>query len=334
MTRTSEATLPIMDPPIAEGVQEAVSEADKTAAMSAHHFPDPSAQSDETSSPAQELTDDVIRQAFESDRYPYRYKMARKVYEAEKAHLQAELLKVQKWAQETGQRFVILFEGRDAAGKGGTIKRFNEHLNPRFARVVALNKPSEKELGQWYFQRYIEHLPTSGEMVFFDRSWYNRAGVERVMGFCTPIEYLEFMRQAPEFERMLVRSGIRMYKFWFSVTPEEQRRRFKSRETDPLKRWKLSPIDKASLDKWDEYTAAKEAMFFHTDTADAPWTVITSKDKKRARLECMKYFLSTLDYPGKDPAIVKSPDPLIVGRARHVVLSPAQAGHSFGAAGL
>ncbi|TQM93065.1 polyphosphate kinase 2 [Roseinatronobacter monicus] len=276
------------------------------------------------------LTTEEIRKFFESDRYPYRYKLARKPYEDEKALLQAELLKVQKWAIETGERFVFLFEGRDAAGKGGTIKRFNEHLNPRFARVVALNKPSETELGQWYFQRYIEHLPTHGEMVFYDRSWYNRAGVERVMGFCTPTEYLEFMRQAPEFERMLVRSGIRFYKYWFSVTPEEQRRRFLSRETDPLKRWKLSPIDKASLGKWDEYTKAKEAMFFYTDTADAPWTVIKSKDKKRARLECMKHFLSTLDYPDKDSSITGTPDPLIVGRASHVVLSGVELDHVMG----
>ena len=251
--------------------------------------------------------------------YPYRYKMARKPYEAEKARLQAELLKVQLWAQETGQRFVMLFEGRDAAGKGGTIKRFTEHLNPRFARVVALNKPSEDERGQWYFQRYVAHLPTAGEMVFYDRSWYNRAGVEKVMGFCSPSEYLEFMRQTPEFERMLVRSGIRLYKFWFSVTPDEQRRRFAARETDPLKRWKLSPIDRASLGLWDSYTEAKEAMFFYTDTADAPWTIIKSKDKKRARLNCMKYFLSTLDYPDKDPEIAMAPDPLIVGHAQHVL---------------
>ncbi|MEZ5751850.1 MAG: polyphosphate kinase 2 [Paracoccaceae bacterium] len=257
--------------------------------------------------------------AFESAHYPYPYKMARKPYEIEKARLQAELLKVQIWAQETGQKFVILFEGRDAAGKGGTIKRYTEHLNPRFARVVALNKPSERERGQWYFQRYVEHLPTAGEMVFYDRSWYNRAGVERVMGFCTPEEYLEFMRQAPVFEQMLVRSGVRLYKYWFSVTPEEQRRRFSERENDPLKRWKLSPIDKASLGMWDEYTAAKEAMFFYTDTADAPWTIVKSKDKKRARLNCMKHFLSSLDYPGKDPEIVGAPDPLIVGHARHVI---------------
>ena len=257
--------------------------------------------------------------AFESGRYPYPHRMARRPYEAEKALLQAELLKVQLWAQETGQKFVILFEGRDAAGKGGTIKRFNEHLNPRFARVVALNKPTEEERGQWYFQRYVQHLPTAGEMVFYDRSWYNRAGVERVMGFCTPNDYLEFMRQAPEFERMLVRSGVRLYKYWFSVTQEEQRRRFVARETDPLKRWKLSPIDKASLGKWTEYTEAKEAMFFYTDTADAPWVIVKSNDKKRARLNCMRHFLSTLDYPGKDHAIAQAPDPLIVGPASHVV---------------
>ncbi|MEZ5555969.1 polyphosphate kinase 2 [Haliea sp.] len=265
------------------------------------------------------VTPDQVRAAFESGKYPYARRIARKGYEIEKAKLQAELLKVQKWALETGQRFVILFEGRDAAGKGGTIKRFNEHLNPRFARVVALNKPTDEERGQWYFQRYINHLPTSGEMTFYDRSWYNRAGVERVMGFCTPSEYLEFMRQAPEFERMLARSGIRLYKYWFSVTREEQRRRFKARETDPLKQWKLSPIDKASLGKWDEYTEAKEAMFFYTDTADAPWVIVKSNDKKRARLNCMRHFLSTLDYPGKDPSIATPPDPLIVGHASHVV---------------
>ncbi len=246
-------------------------------------------------------------------------KMARRPYEAEKAQLQAELLKVQLWGQETGQRFVLLFEGRDAAGKGGTIKRFTEHLNPRAARVVALNKPTDEERGQWYFQRYIDHLPTSGEMVLYDRSWYNRAGVERVMGFCEPEEYLEFMRQTPELERMLTRSGIRLYKYWFSVTQGEQKQRFDSRETDPLKQWKLSPIDKASLDKWDDYTEAKEAMFFYTDTADAPWTVVKSNDKKRARLNCMRHFLSTLDYPGKDPEVARAPDPEIVGSAKKVI---------------
>ncbi|MDK3073165.1 polyphosphate kinase 2 [Sedimentitalea sp. JM2-8] len=260
-----------------------------------------------------------VRRAFESGKYPYSRRMGRRAYEADKAKLQAELLKAQIWGQETGQKFVLLFEGRDAAGKGGTIKRFTEHLNPRGARVVALNKPTDEERGQWYFQRYVGHLPTSGEMVFLDRSWYNRAGVERVMGFCDPTEYLEFMRQTPELERMLVRSGIRMYKYWFSVTQAEQKRRFESRETDPLKRWKLSPIDKASLSKWDDYTEAKEAMFFYTDTADAPWTVIKSNDKKRARLNCMRHFLNSLDYPDKDTDVVGRPDPLIVGQAHHVI---------------
>ncbi|WP_199533265.1 polyphosphate kinase 2 [Rhodovulum sp. 12E13] len=261
--------------------------------------------------------------SFEQGRYPYKRRMGRRQYEAEKAALQAELLKVQLWAQETGEKFVLLFEGRDAAGKGGTIKRFTEHLNPRSARVVALNKPTWEEKGQWFFQRYIAELPTTGEIVLYDRSWYNRAGVERVMGFCEPHEYLEFMRQAPELERMLVRSGIRLYKYWFSVTRREQRARFKARETDPLKRWKLSPIDKASLDKWEDYTEAKEAMFFYTDTADAPWTIVKSNDKKRARLNCMRHFLSSLDYPGKDPEIACPPDPLIVGSADQVLSASA-----------
>jgi len=262
---------------------------------------------------------DAIRHAFESGEFPYKRKMQRAAYEKRKAELQAELLKVQLWAKDTGRKFILLFEGRDAAGKGGTIKRFTEHLNPRIARVVALEKPTDRERGQWYFQRYVKHLPTAGEMVLFDRSWYNRAGVERVMDFCSPNEYLEFMRQAPEFERMLVRSGIQLYKFWFSVTREEQRRRFKAREKDPLKQWKLSPIDLASLKKWDDYTEAKEAMFFYTDTADAPWTIIKSDDKKRARLNCMQHFLSTLDYPGKDTRVAHAPDPLIVGESQHVL---------------
>ncbi|SFJ65414.1 polyphosphate kinase 2 [Jannaschia pohangensis] len=256
---------------------------------------------------------------FEQGEYPYATRLDRATYEAEKAALQVELLKVQHWLQETGQKYVMLFEGRDAAGKGGTIKRFTEHLNPRAARVVALNKPTEEERGQWFFQRYIKHLPTSGEIVLYDRSWYNRAGVERVMGFCEPTEYLEFMRQTPEFERMLVRSGIRLFKYWFSVTQGEQRKRFDARQTDPLKQWKLSPIDKASLDKWGEYTEAKEAMFFYTDTADAPWTVIRSNDKKRARLNCMRHFLWALDYPDKDLTVATPPDPKIVHQAGHVI---------------
>ena len=263
----------------------------------------------------------ALRAAFDAGEYPYPTKLSRRTYESRKAKLQAELLKVQLWAQETGQKFVLLFEGRDAAGKGGTIKRFTEHLNPRAARVVALNKPTAEERGQWYFQRYIEHLPTAGEIVLYDRSWYNRAGVERVMGFCEAAEYLEFMRQTPEVERMLVRSGIRLYKYWFSVTQGEQQSRFKSRETDPLKQWKLSPIDKASLNRWDDYTEAKEAMFFYTDTADAPWTVVKSNDKKRARLNCMLHFLCSLNYPGKDEKLVKAPDPLIVAKASHGIHS-------------
>ncbi len=246
--------------------------------------------------------------------YPYRHLMARRNYEQQKYRLQVELLKLQAWVKETGQRVVILFEGRDAAGKGGTIKRFMEHLNPRGARVVALEKPSEVERGQWYFQRYIEHLPTRGEIVLCDRSWYNRAGVERVMGFCTEGEYDEFLRQCPEFERQLVRSGIHLFKFWFSVSRKEQRRRFKERKLHPLKQWKLSPVDLASLDKWDDYTRAKESMFLHCDTSDAPWTVIKSDCKKRARLNAMRYVLHRMPYERKDPSLVGPVDPLIVGR--------------------
>ncbi|MEJ6399361.1 polyphosphate kinase 2 [Yoonia sp. 208BN28-4] len=274
----------------------------------------PTKLQDTTSSPH---TEQII--GFADGEYPYARRLSRRAYEAEKAALQVELLKVQHWVQDTGQKFVMLFEGRDAAGKGGTIKRFTEHLNPRTAQVVALNKPTDEEKGQWFFQRYIKHLPSSGNIVLYDRSWYNRAGVERVMGFCEPAEYLEFMRQTPEFERMLSRSGIKLFKYWFSVTQEEQHARFKSRETDPLKRWKLSPVDRASMDRWDDYTEAKEAMFFYTDTADAPWTVIRSNDKKRARLNCMKHFLSQLDYPDKDPAVAQAPDPKIVLQATHVV---------------
>lgn len=261
----------------------------------------------------------TVRRLFETGEYPYRTKVRRAAYEQHKAELQVELLKMQEWVKKSGERIVVLFEGRDAAGKGGTIKRFTEHMNPRGARVVALDKPSEREQSQWYFQRYVQHLPSAGEIVMFDRSWYNRAGVERVMGFCEPREYLEFMRQAPDFERMLVRSGIRLFKYWFSVTQDEQLRRFNAREKEPLKRWKLSPIDRLSIDKWDDYTEAKEAMFFYTDTADAPWTVIKSNDKKRARLNCMKHFLDAMPYDNKDQQVVGRPDPLIVGLGAHVV---------------
>jgi len=247
--------------------------------------------------------------------YPYDKKMPRKEYEKLKGELQAELLKVQNWVKQTGQQIVSLFEGRDAAGKGGTVKRFMEHLNPRAAHVVALEKPTESERGQWYFQRYIQQLPTKGELVFFDRSWYNRPGVELVMGFCSSKEYLEFLRQAPPLERMLVNSGLTMFKYWFSVSRCEQLRRFHARKLDPLKQWKLSPIDLESLGRWNEYTKAKEAMFFYTDTADSPWTVIKSDDKKRARINCMRHFLYHLDYPDKNASLLVEPDPLIVGPA-------------------
>ena len=258
---------------------------------------------------------DVVRRLFETGEYPYERKLSRKIYEREKAALQVELLKVQDWVKATNRKIVILFEGRDAAGKGGTIKRFTEHLNPRGARVVALDRPTDDERTQWFFQRYIRHLPRGGEIVLFDRSWYNRGGVERVMGFCNGKEYLEFMRQAPELERMFVRSGILLFKYWFSVTREEQKRRFEARENDVLRQWKLSPVDRQSLDKWDEYTAAKEAMFFYTDTADAPWTIVKSDDKKRARLNCMRHFLAALPYTNKDARRVGRPDPLIVASA-------------------
>ena len=245
-------------------------------------------------------------------------KMKRDEYETLKQGLQIELLKMQNWVRQSGEKLVILFEGRDAAGKGGTIKRFMEHLNPRGATVVALEKPSDRERGQWYFQRYISRLPTAGEIVLFDRSWYNRAGVERVMGFCTPREHLEFLRQTPDLERMLVNSGIRLFKFWFSVSQAEQRRRFNERKNDPLKQWKLSPVDMASLSKWDDYTRAKEEMFFHTNTPVAPWTVVRSDDKKRARINCIRFLLHQMDYPNKDMKLLGEVDTRVVGSARDI----------------
>jgi polyphosphate kinase 2 len=266
----------------------------------------------------QDREDAELVEDWRSGGYPYRHLMSRDHYEQQKYRLQVELLKLQAWVKESGERIVVLFEGRDAAGKGGAIKRFMEHLNPRGARVVALEKPSDVERGQWYFQRYVQHLPTRGEIAMFDRSWYNRAGVERVMGFCTDEEYSEFMRETPEFERNLVRSGLHLFKFWFSVSRQEQRRRFKERRLHPLKQWKLSPVDLASLDKWDDYTRAKEAMFFHTDTADSPWTVIKSDCKKRARLNAMRYVLHSLPYSNKDEAAIGAIDPLLVGRANVV----------------
>lgn len=280
---------------------------------------DYSAELDEISSLSKKLSGDGEKSDAWKAGYPYDKKLSRKEYEKEKRALQIELLKLQLWVKETGQKVLIIFEGRDAAGKGGAIKRFMEHLNPRGARVVALEKPTDIEQTQWYFQRYIQHLPSGGEIVLMDRSWYNRAGVERVMGYCTSQQYYEFMREVPELERMLVNSGVKLIKFWFSVTRAEQLARFNSRRTDPVRQWKLSPTDLASLDKWDDYTAAKEAMFFYTDTGDAPWTVVKSNDKKRARLEAMRHVLNQFDYPDKDHALVGSTDPLIVGKGSDVL---------------
>lgn len=267
-----------------------------------------------------DLPEVIDAAAFASGGFPYEEKMKRKLYERELLALQIELLKAQDWVVKQGERVLILFEGRDGAGKGGTIHRITQHLSPRGARVVALPKPSDAERGQWYFQRYVQHMPTAGEIVLFDRSWYNRAGVERVMGFCSDDEYDEFMRQAPEFERQLVRSGTHLVKFWFSVSREEQQRRFAERERHPLKQWKLSPIDLASLDKWDDYTLAKEQMFLHTDTEDAPWIVIKSDCKKRARLNALRYVLHRMPYTGKDVERIGALDPLIVGRPTLVML--------------
>ncbi|MEU8439192.1 polyphosphate kinase 2 [Streptomyces microflavus] len=257
------------------------------------------------------------------ENYPYERRMRRREYEQEKRILQIELLKLQRWVRESGQRLVVLCEGRDAAGKGGTIQRFTERLNPRGARVVALEKPTEREAGQWYFQRYVGHLPTAGEIVFFDRSWYNRAGVERVMGFCTPEEHAHFLKQTPQFEQMLVDDGVLLVKFWFSVSRNEQRTRFAIRQVDPVRQWKLSPTDLASLDLWDDYTAAKVDMFRATDTEHAPWTVVKNNDKKRGRLEAMRSLLGRFGYDSKDEKAVGTPDPLIVGPA-DTLLEPGE----------
>ncbi len=248
--------------------------------------------------------------------YPYDSRMTREYYDVEKYLLQVELLKFQDWARKTRTRHVVIFEGRDAAGKGGSIKRFMEHLNPRGARVVALTKPTETELGQWYFQRYVKHLPSYGDIVLFDRSWYNRAGVERVMGFCNNDQYEQFVQQVPAFEQMLVDSGTSLTKLWFSVTRNEQRTRFAIRQLDPVRQWKLSAMDVQSLDRWEAYTEAKEAMFARTDSDHAPWTTIKSNDKKRSRINAMRTFLSGFEYAGKDHEIVQDPDPVIVRRGR------------------
>ncbi len=257
------------------------------------------------------------------ENYPYDRRVPRAEYERLKRVLQIEMLKMQRWVKDTGQRLVVICEGRDAAGKGGTIQRFTERLNPRGARVVALEKPTESEARQWYFQRYVAHLPTAGEIVFFDRSWYNRAGVERVMGFCSQDEYELFLAHCPQFEQMLVDDGILLVKFWFSVSRAEQRTRFAIRQVDPVRQWKLSPTDVASLDLWDDYTTAKVDMFRATDTEHAPWTVVKSNDKRRARLEAMRSLLWRLDYANKDDKAIGRPDPLIVGAAQ-TLLEPGE----------
>lgn len=264
------------------------------------------------------MTDSLVGPVGRDSKVAERPKIKKAEYNKVLADFQVELVKLQKWIQTEGLKVVVIFEGRDAAGKGGAIKRITQSLNPRVCRVEALAKPTERERTQWYFQRYVEYLPAAGEMVCFDRSWYNRAGVERVLRFCEPEHYLEFIRQTPELERMMVRSGVKLYKYWFSVTQEEQMARFNKRANDPLKQWKLSPVDKLSMDKWEEYTEAKEAMFFYTDTADAPWTIIKSSDKKRARIATMQHFLSTLDYPGKNVSLAKA-DPLVVGASSHSI---------------
>ena len=251
--------------------------------------------------------DDELADNWRDGGYPYKNLMLRRSYEQQKYRLQVELLKLQAWVKTTGQRVVILFEGRDAAGKGGAIKRFMEHLNPRGARVVALEKPTPTEAGQWYFQRYVQHLPTAGEIVLFDRSWYNRAGVERVMGFCTDEQYETFIRQAPIFEQMLIDSGITVTKLWFSVTQREQRTRFAIRQIDPVRQWKLSPMDLQSYNRWYDYSRARDAMFAATDTPWAPWFVARSDDKKRARLNIIRHLLSQIHYEELPRENVKLP---------------------------
>ena len=258
------------------------------------------------------ITRELVRRYFRDNIYPFAERLSIKHYYQEKRLLQIELVKLQNWVKDTGQKIVIIFEGRDAAGKGSTIKRFMEYLNPRGARVVALDKPTVAEQGQWYFQRYIDHLPTSGEIVFFDRSWYNRAGVERVMGFCTQEEYEEFLREAPLVEQMLVRSGIYIIKFYLSVSREEQANRMRERAVNPLKQWKLSPIDRIAQERWDDYTLAKEANFDKTDTPEAPWILVKAEDQMRARLESMRHVLDRFDYTGKDNAVARPAHPLVL----------------------
>lgn len=256
----------------------------------------------------------IANHALLSGDYPYKKKMKRAVYETELRLLQIELLKLQSSIAKHNERVVILFEGRDSAGKGGTISRFRQHLNPRHAHVVALSKPTEIEQGQWYFQRYIQHLPSAGDMAFFDRSWYNRAGVEPVMGFCSPQQHETFLQETPFFEERLVNDGIHLIKIWLTIGRAMQLQRLYKRQHDPLKHWKISPIDIKAIDKWDDYTEAKEKMFKATHTKKSPWHVILSNDKKRARLAALRLVLSQLKYEGKDERIALAPDPKIVGQ--------------------
>jgi polyphosphate kinase 2 len=259
------------------------------------------------------LPGEIAEQALTAGGYPYAKALKRKRYEKDLRALQIELLKLQYWIRESGTRLVAIFEGRDTAGKGGTINRITQHLNPRHAKVVALAKPTEAERGQWYFQRYTAHMPTAGDIAILDRSWYNRAGVERVMGFATEAQVRQFLSEAPEFERMLVRDGIRVFKFWLTIGRETQLKRFHARRHDPLKRWKLSAIDLAAMEKWDDYTRAKEDMFRETHTAEAPWTVVRANDKKRTRLNVMRHLLTSIDYTGKDAEAVGTVDTEILG---------------------
>jgi polyphosphate kinase 2 len=259
------------------------------------------------------LPPEIAARALASGGYPYDEELKKKVYRQELVQLQLELLKLQAHVQQSGMRFVALFEGRDASGKGSCINRFLERLNPRHARSVALSRPTEVERGQWYFQRYVCHLPTAGDMLLFDRSWYNRAGVERVMGFCTPAQTEAFLRAAPEFERLLVEDGIILIKYYLAIGREMQLQRFHERRHDPFKRWKITDIDLAAIDKWDDYTRAQADIFKRTSSVEAPWIVVRANDQRRARLETIRWALSHIDYPGKDARAVGEPDPKIIG---------------------
>ena len=268
------------------------------------------------------LPDDIAERAFPHGDYAVSKEIKKKTYESQLKKLQIELVKLQDWAVEKGERIVCLFEGRDAAGKGGAIQRFVQYISPRHARVVALAKPTDIEQGQWYFQRYVAHLPTRGDMTLFDRSWYNRAGVERVMGFCSEAQVEAFFEEVPVFERLLVADGVRLFKFWLTVARAEQLKRFYERKLDPLKGWKLSPIDHEAVHKWHDYSRAIADMLARTDIPEAPWTVIDSNDQKRARLECIKTVLDKFDYDGKEPNNIAALDTRLVTSAKDFLDRP------------